>query len=721
MKKITLILAALAICAASFAQGTPPARRGERPQPGQARFFEAPKLPSNIVYSVRAGWGTRSAQGRSSNNAPTFFIYPDRALDEAGAKAFVESLGMQSVIDEHHASLFVINPLAEKYDNEKDFACFVEAFNAARSGNLKVLAFGNGATFVNTKLAPEAAGYIASILSVDGKPAKGLKGDYAGVPAYVAGKTAKQVAAGYEKINAALKDAEPLLQVVANPANLSKAELFADAWKKVLCKTYRYNNYKHTHYEGGEYGKYGVYELEPYTIWEDLDITRIVVEQRPMGGFPGQNVGNQLPTLWYEYWPNELMDASKVPAHSVPVMVLLHGNANDPRTQAETSGFIEVAGEERFFVVEMEWQGSETAAAMGHDGIETTIYQLLAKYPQLDPSRVYAEGLSAGSMTATALGIRKPFVFAAVGGHSGAIFGGPGASIYSNFDSFTNAARQMRGKVEMPYFSIGCTADTTVGYITPENWRGNCYLNAWNIYETINGMPVIDELDFSKDAVFGMELENRHSIKTAKGEGITMEVGDLVKNGVPLIRCVAVMDYGHWNFKPTARLMWDFFKQFSRDPESKELVYHGEKQYNFAEYKSENIEGMNTVYEFLKKCGTYYLATVEGDQPRVRPFGTVNIFEGKLYIQTGHIKNVAKQIGANPKVEICAFDGNEWIRVSGTLVDDPRVEPKKSMLDAHPDLRSMYDEKDDNTAVYYFKDATARISSFTAPDKVINF
>ncbi len=128
---------------------------------------------------------------------------------------------------------------------------------------------------------------------------------------------------------------------------------------------------------------------------------------------------------------------------------------------------------------------------------------------------------------------------------------------------------------------------------------------------------------------------------------------------------------------------------------------------------------MQRVCDFLKKAGVYYLATVDGDQPRVRPFGTVNIFEGRLYIQTGKVKPVAKQIEANPKAEICAMTGGEWIRVSGTLVEDDRFEAKKSMLDAYPDLRNMYDENDGNTAVYYFKDAVAVISSFTHEPETI--
>lgn len=130
---------------------------------------------------------------------------------------------------------------------------------------------------------------------------------------------------------------------------------------------------------------------------------------------------------------------------------------------------------------------------------------------------------------------------------------------------------------------------------------------------------------------------------------------------------------------------------------------------------------MQEVYEFLKECSTYYLATVEGDQPRVRPFGTADIFEGKLYIQTGKVKDVSRQIQDNPKVELCAFDGERWLRVSGKLVRDDRVEAKEHMLDNHPSLKAMYSATDDNTEVLYFEEATATFSSFTSEPKVITF
>jgi uncharacterized pyridoxamine 5'-phosphate oxidase family protein len=130
---------------------------------------------------------------------------------------------------------------------------------------------------------------------------------------------------------------------------------------------------------------------------------------------------------------------------------------------------------------------------------------------------------------------------------------------------------------------------------------------------------------------------------------------------------------------------------------------------------------MEKVYKFLKEAGTYYLATAEGDQPRVRPFGTVNIFEGKLYIQTGKKKAVSKQLKANPKAEICALKDGVWLRVAGELVEDDRTEARKSMLDTYPDLRAMYDENDGNTQVLYFKNVKATFSSFTAAPEVIEF
>ncbi len=132
---------------------------------------------------------------------------------------------------------------------------------------------------------------------------------------------------------------------------------------------------------------------------------------------------------------------------------------------------------------------------------------------------------------------------------------------------------------------------------------------------------------------------------------------------------------------------------------------------------------MQEVEKFLKDCGTYFVATVEGDQPRVRPFGTANIFDGKLYIQTGKSKDVSKQIHTNSKVEVCALDksGSKWLRITGKLVSDDRREAKVDMLEHYPSLKAMYSPDDDNTEVLYFKDATATFYSFAETPRTVKF
>ena len=130
---------------------------------------------------------------------------------------------------------------------------------------------------------------------------------------------------------------------------------------------------------------------------------------------------------------------------------------------------------------------------------------------------------------------------------------------------------------------------------------------------------------------------------------------------------------------------------------------------------------MHEVYDFLKKCGVYYLATVEGDQPRVRPFGTIDIFEDKLYIQTGKIKPVANQMKANPKIEISAMADGKWIRIAAEAVLDENITAQEHMLESYPNLKTMYQPGDGNTEVYYLKNATAQICSFTEAPVTITF
>lgn len=130
---------------------------------------------------------------------------------------------------------------------------------------------------------------------------------------------------------------------------------------------------------------------------------------------------------------------------------------------------------------------------------------------------------------------------------------------------------------------------------------------------------------------------------------------------------------------------------------------------------------MQEVYEFLKKCGTYYLATEEDGQPHVRPFGTIDLFDGRLTIQTGKVKEVSRQMLRNPRVELCAFDGERWLRLAATAVEEPRLEAQKHMLDAYPSLQSMYQPGDGNTQIFALEGVTATFSSFTEAPRTVKF
>ena len=329
MRKAIILALTLTLAATALAQ--PGGREVGQNVPGAGRRFIPDPDPEFVALNRRAampfGAGATNFDGRSFNNAPTFFIYPDSRVDQAGAEALVAELGLDPVLSANFGSVAVLNPAGAKYDAGTDFDGFVQMFNKARSGNLKVIGIGAGATFVNQVLAPKAADHIAGILTVGGQAARLPKGFVSrGVPAYVAGKTAKKVAAEYIVLNAAVPQdghyanpQEELLTVYTDPVSRPLGEVFAAAWKQVFGRNFRYNNYNHTHYEGGQFGQYGAYELEPYTDWEAMGIERIKVEQPMAFGPQGQQGPNVPKQLWYEYWPKELKEGAA--PKSVPVMV----------------------------------------------------------------------------------------------------------------------------------------------------------------------------------------------------------------------------------------------------------------------------------------------------------------------------------------------------------------------------------------------------------------
>lgn len=535
---------------------------------GPVNEFSAMEGTSVLNYNFQVERNIHSRAG----NGPVFYIFPDNKLDNNQALELAGNLDLVNIIKEYGGRIMVVNPSSDKWQ-EQDLEDFRRLIGMGSSPtNVKVIGIGSGATFVNRQLvATELAGVIAGIVSIDGEPGKICR---LPVPAFIGGKNAAKAAKPYQTTSDSAP-ADPLQKVVVNTDKKASLEtLFAEAWDKVLSANYRYNNLYRTFYMSrGIDNPEGVknFELVSIPVFDKLGIQRNVVEYPLVDMNAPSRPENPDKYLWYEYIPKQMQEAAP---STVPLVVLLHGHGNDPRTQSESSGFIELAAEEGFMVVEMEWQGSKGYQPMGLDGIEAVISVILQKYPQIDTSRIYAEGLSAGAMTSNMLGVRKSHLFAAVAGHSGGIFSGNGLGYYAyGSEPLMNEAIQKRGNVEVGFCSVVGTHDDTIRFFNKDNWEGNPYLNVWRIYETINGMPVTGNLDFSVDSTFGFALQDRTTIHTGKSEDITIEFGQLYKDEKPMIRLMVINNYGHWNFKPAARLIWDFFRHFSRDTETKELRY----------------------------------------------------------------------------------------------------------------------------------------------------
>ena len=565
MKKFIVLIMTMMVT--FLAQAQAPAQNAE------VKLTEMKGLQQKAYVYREMGMGDLTLEtGLLNGFTPFYLVYPDKKVDESQALDLIKELGIDQQLKQFGISFGVVNPVGDTYNNDVDLKAFQTMVDSLRTfANLKIIGIGNGATFVNQVIANNA-GEVAGIVSINGKAGKAVA-NAAPVPAFIVGKNAANIAKAYIATNKAKLTAkekqmqiytnadEPLLRVVvSNTTTQTLGEIFKDAWETLLNKNYRFNNYRHTWYEGQKHGQYGTYELEPFLNLDELKVKRNIVVNEDRFG--------QTKTLWYEYIPEGVMSAEK---GSVPLVLLLHGNNNDPRTQADTSGWIQVAAKEKIFVAELEWQGKPGYAAMGHDGIETTVMQLVQKYPQIDPSRIYTEGLSAGAMTSSALGVKKSHLFAAIGAMSGGLF--PGGGVFGG-DAIYNEAVQKRGFVETAYVGVFGTDDAVIRYPKANDWKGNSVINAWKVYETMNGMDVVEDYDFSKNEAFGQAVQNPTTIKTNKGDGITMEIGYLNKGNVPLMKLVAVMHYGHWNFQPAAQVMWDHFKHFSRDVKTKKLIYH---------------------------------------------------------------------------------------------------------------------------------------------------
>ena len=488
---------------------------------------------------------------------PTYFIYHSGAVTDP--MSVIRNYGMERHIDSYLATVYVINPANGKsYSYVTDLEVYYKLLEKLRIINdLKLIGKGMGATFINNVLSLHAEA-VSGILTINGSV--NAKLNPVVVPAYVAGRN-KAVVDHYIRANHALDAGggvwkNPLHQlerIFVNGSPYSDAEFFMSAWEKIFSHNYRYNNYT-TWYNGTDVRHTRPFELVSYVMFDRLHIQRNIVEQNLCGW------GD---FLWYEYIPENLLNAT---AHSVPLVVMLHGNTNDPRTQAETSGFVELASERHFMAAELEWQGNDRYVSMGLDGIEAVIRKIFEKYPFVDPGRVYVTGLSAGGMTTTSLCILKTNLFTAGASMAGGIMG--------TNSSFEEQIRRYDGNMEIGYLICSGTNDgrfTDTSKAEDGTVSKGWLVNAVETVARLNGMEIGETCNPSLDPMFGMKVSDRRSVSTM--DDLTMHEGTLYKGEKPLIKMIALEPYGHWNYKGAAREMWEFFTHFYRDPESKRLIY----------------------------------------------------------------------------------------------------------------------------------------------------
>lgn len=504
--------------------------------------------------------------------SPNYYVFAG-AKDADGAAELVGQLGLAQSIETYVGSVTVVNPADGKAYTAADADKFVElAAAAGPANNVKVIGVDEGADFVLGALAPKLY-FVAGVMTYGGTeadaagvpfvPAYLCNAPQAAVDAIIAANGAAEVGEGvYEKPDDPLKRV-----IVAADADLATA--FAGAWDQVFSKNYRQHN------EVTEFYMASVADFtDPYPLYSIPDFAQFSYVEN----YNAEVEGLEGAYTWFEYVPTRLADAAE---GSVPCIVTLHGNLNDTRVQAESSGWLELACTEDLIVLAPEWQdvvyesGSDEPQPnfFGCDGLQndrivTWLDMMLAKYPQIDTHRVYVTGLSAGSSASELYGVKYADRFAAVGGVSG-----PGI----DKEEIAELAKDWDGTL-VP-FTYLCGDHDFFGMIPVDGSSENSFpvddqgtriqdvdprvpiFPLLQAYMKINGLEV-QEMDMEANEWFGIKFDETNDIML--GEKSAQENILNGADGKPLMKLVAIADQAHWNWKPEAAYLWEFFKGFTR-------------------------------------------------------------------------------------------------------------------------------------------------------------
>lgn len=527
-------------------------------------------------------WTSARKSARADLLTPNYYIFAGQlSLEEADQ--LVAELDMQEAADTWGSSIAVIVPKNGKEYTAEDVKAFETALSHAPIKNVKLIGIDEGATFINNEIA-DHANYVAGMLLIGGEMAEDKTVDQA-IPVYLVNASEK-AKAFYEEANGQEGLRQDLQQVIT-AEDENNAQAFANACAKIFTRNYRAHNdvtefYNLPALADKENTLEYQFELSETPDLAALNVTYNEKVHQSIEGLEGSDYA------WFEYLPAETLEAAE---KSVPLVVSLHGNQNDPRLQGDTSGWIEEAAKEKFMVVSPEYQTAEQNAyftqegntdiygkveGMKEEGFMKLIEQLQKTYPQIDPSRIYVTGLSQGGAMTSLLGLKHSDTFAAAASVSGVnAYHEEIEDIQADYDGMKIPYLYLCG--DHDFFQM-IPVDGSSKHGTSELFGDSVWANDENVhiysiitgYQSANGL-VTAEMDMEKDPWFGIAFDE--TSETTLG-GHTMHVGRLLdEEGHTLMELNAIEDQAHWNNKAEAEYIWNFFSQYARDTETGELVF----------------------------------------------------------------------------------------------------------------------------------------------------
>lgn len=529
---------------------------------------------TSLTYAFYDASAHGFTSSRSSILTPKFYIYGGHFTSEQ-ADDLIAKLEMEKVIEAWGAQVYVVNPLNSKNYTQEDSKAFLQLLSSTHNipngvSNIKIIGIDDGATFVNESLT-DLMYPVAGVMTIGGTVRENVSLKST-VPTYISNST-NEVVDLYNQANDSelvkenksfkfyANSKEKLQQVIVANKQESLAKAFKNAWSEVLSKNYRMHN-KTTEYYMADVTKItSDYALEPITDFKAIGITYNQMEKKPIDGKGDYT--------WYEYVPEKSADKA-----STPLIVTLHGFGNDPRIQGDTSGWVELAAKENLIVVSPEWQAKEENFSgndgLGEEGVLALIDMLKEKYPQINPSQIYVTGLSAGGSKAALWGAKYSEIFAAA-----ASISAPGIDKVE----LTKISENYSGG-EVPYLYI-CGDHDFFKMIPVDGSSPNGMPNLSDpnvsmfefiqAYQRINQLNVSKTYDLKLNPYYGVKLTGQKESKLGDKDILS---GILVNSdNQPLIELVAIKDQAHWNYRPEAALVWDFFKQYKRHTKDGSLEF----------------------------------------------------------------------------------------------------------------------------------------------------